>query len=82
MVGRFKVYHRNMNVEIGTMWPRNSFSVYPIRTVSNVFEKFSEINLLRVSGVVFTGNNCSLVSMTPAINLSPVSMTPAMTENP
>ncbi len=78
-VGRHKSLTETWMWKLG-LWPRNSFSGYPIRTVSNIFKKFAEINL--IAGVLFTGDNCSLVSMTPAINLSPVSMTTAMTENP
>ncbi len=78
-VGRYKSLTETWMWKLG-LWQHNSFSGYPIRTVSNIFEKFAEINL--IAGVLFTGDNCSLVSMTPAINLSPVSMTTAMTENP
>jgi hypothetical protein len=35
-----------------------------------------------IAGVVATDDNCSTVSLLPAINLSPVSTTPAITENP
>jgi hypothetical protein len=35
-----------------------------------------------IAGVVVNSNNCSPVSLSPAINLSPVSTTPVITENP
>jgi hypothetical protein len=34
-----------------------------------------------ISGVVVTSENCSRVSLSPAINLTPVTTTPAITEN-
>ncbi len=47
-VGRYKSLTETWMWKLG-LWPRNSFSGYPIRTVSNVCEKFAEINLLGVS---------------------------------
>jgi hypothetical protein len=35
-----------------------------------------------IAGFVVTLDNCSPVSLSPAIHLSPVSTTPAITENP
>jgi hypothetical protein len=35
-----------------------------------------------IACVVVTGDNCSPLSLSPAINLSPVTSTPAITENP
>jgi hypothetical protein len=35
-----------------------------------------------IAGFIVTRDNCSPVSLSPTIHLSPVSMTPAITENP
>ncbi len=57
-------------------------------TVSNFFENSGEIlvNQCRHSAIkeynfeVITGDNCSPVLLSPAINLSPVSLIPTITE--